>query len=183
MRRTLTDGFPGCEFEQMLASFAQSAWRFEAQPAYWVGYERKQFDLFLAGEPEPADRNADFAAWFTQIAGQVADGKTIGRVRIVEEPPTDYQRWMLWMDRWNTEAGETIQYLTRNAARAAGLPVDDGRDWWLFDDRRLMVMYFDDEHRRVRVELLEGEPEVEQALEWRRIAIEAATAEAAARHA
>jgi hypothetical protein len=41
-------------------------------------------------------------------------------VRVVETPPTDYQRWMRWMDRWNRAAGEDIKYLSRANARKAG---------------------------------------------------------------
>lgn len=170
MRTTIDDA----EYWRQLASYERSAWRFEQQPAYWVGYEREQFDRFLAGDPELPTDNTDLRDWFTQVGQQVTDGKTIGRVRIVEEPPTDYQRWMLWMDRWNRDAGETIQYLTRSAARDAGLPVDDGKDWWLFDDERLLLMHFDDEYRRIKAELLVDEPEVAQARAWRQAAIEAA---------
>jgi hypothetical protein len=174
MRRVLTDGGPGTEFWEQFTSFERSAWRFEQQPAYYLGYEREQFNRFLADDPAPPDENPDLRDWFAQTRHQVAEGKTIGRVRIIDEPTTDYQRWMQWMDRWNRDAGETIQYLTRAAARAAGLPVDGGNDWWLFDDQRLMLMHFDSEYRRIKVELLEGEPEVEQARRWRETAIAAA---------
>lgn len=174
MRRTLTDGGPGTEFWEAFTTFERSAWRLEHQPAYYIGYERVQFDCFLAGHPQSPDENDDLRDWFRQTRRLVAEGKTIGRVRVVDEPLTDYQRWMQWMDRWNRDAGETIQYLPRSAARAAGLPVDGGPDWWLLDDQRLMLMHFDDEYRRVKVELLVDEPEVDQAREWREQAIKAA---------
>lgn len=175
MRRTLTDGAPGTDFWNELADFKRSAWRFEQQPSYFLGYERAQFDKFLAGRPELPTRNQDLNDWFEQTRRHVAAGRTVGRVRVLDEPPTDYQRWMLWMDRWNREAGEVIQYLPRTAARAAGiLPAAGSTDWWLLDNERLLLMHFDDEYRRVRVDLLVDEPEVNQAREWRRLAIEAA---------
>jgi hypothetical protein len=175
MGRVLTDGGPGTEFWQEFKNFQHSAWRWEQQPAYFIGYEHEQFDRFLAGSPEPPTENADLGDWMAQVAEHVAEGKTYGRVRVVETPPTDYQRWMQWMDRWNREAGETIRYLTRQAARRAGIiPAIGPDDWWLFDDRRLVVMRFDKVGRRIQVEAFEDEPEVAQALKWRTRAIAAA---------
>lgn len=180
MRRILTDGEPGTEFWQVFETFEHSAWRWEQQPAYWMGYEREQFDKFLAGQPESPVENDELGSWMQQVAKHVnEDGKTYGRVRIVEDPPTDYQRWMQWMDRWNREAGEDILYLTRRGARAAGIiPAIGPDDWWLFDDRRLVVMHHDEQGRRIKAELLEYEPEVEAAIRWRARAIEAARQEA-----
>jgi hypothetical protein len=60
-----------------LRNYERSAWRFEAQPAYFVDYEREQFDRFLAGHPDSPDDNPDFHDWFTQIRRQVAEGKTM----------------------------------------------------------------------------------------------------------
>lgn len=181
MRREITDGGPETEFWQELAGFKRSAWRWEQQPAYWIGYELAQFDAFLAGHPQPADENPDLRDWFAQVRRQTHDeAKTVGRVRVVNDSITDYQRWMRWMDRWNRSAGETIQYLSRSGAEAAGLiPATGGTDWWLFDDERLMLMHFDDEYRRVKVEILVDEPEVEQARRWRALAIATANAELA----
>lgn len=176
MRRILTDGRPGTEFWQAFLLFKRSAWRWEQQPAYWMGYERQQFDMFLAGRPEPPSENKDLGEWMTQVREHVAAGKTYGRVRVVDTPPTDYQRWMQWMDRWNREAGEDIRYLTRDAARSAGIiPAIGPDDWWLFDDKRLLVMRHDDRGRRIQVEAFEDEPEVTQAVHWRSRALAVAT--------
>ena len=115
-----------------------------------------------------------------QVATHVAEGKTYGRVRVVETPPTDYQRWMQWMDRWNRAAGEDIRYLSRNYARRSGIiPAIGSDDWWLFDNKRLVVMRHDASGRRIGVEAFEGEPEVAQARKWRRRAIAAAMSETA----
>lgn len=174
MRKTITDE----EFWRQLAGYERSAWRFEQQPMYHVGYERRQFDDFLAGHPEPPTKNRELGAWMAQVARQTSEGKTVGRVRVVDDPITDYQRWLRWVDRWNREAGETIDYLSRRHAREVGLiPAVGDQDWWLFDDRRLMLMHFDDIGRSVRVELLEDEPEIVKAREFRDLAIRAAREE------
>lgn len=171
MRRVLTDGAPGTEFWQEFENFEYSAWRWEQQPAYFIGYEHEQFDKFLAGHPESPTENADLGDWMRQVAAHVAEGKTYGRVRVVETPPTDYQRWMQWMDTWNKGAGEEILYLPRPVAVEAGIiPQIGPDDWWLFDDRRLVIMRHDEVGRRVEVEVFEEEPEVAEALRWRRVA-------------
>ncbi|WP_155123665.1 MULTISPECIES: DUF6879 family protein [unclassified Actinoplanes] len=180
MRKVLTDGGPGTEFWRAFETFKRSAWRWEQQPAYHLGYEQAQFDQFLAGHPESPLENEELGSWMKQVAAHVNHGRTIGRVRIVETPPTDYQRWMRWMDKFNRGAGETIQYLTRHGAQKAGIiPGIGAEDWWLFDDRRLLLMRHDDKGRRVRVEAVEDEPEVEKAIWWRAQAIAAANREAA----
>jgi hypothetical protein len=174
MRKTITDA----EFWDQLASYEQSAWRFEQQPSYAVDYESKQFTDFLAGQPQPPTENPELGAWMRQVAQQVSDGKTMGRVRIVDDPITDYQRWMKWMDRWNREAGEVIDYLTRGYAVEVGLlPAASPADWWLFDDSRLMLMHFNADGVRTSVELVEDDPQVAEAIEFRRAAIAAARAE------
>jgi hypothetical protein len=175
MRRTLTDNGPGTEFWQAFETFERSAWRFEQQPAYFIGYEHQQFDDFLAGHPTPPTENPELGDWMRQVAGHVAAGRTVGRVRIVDEPITDYQRWMRWMDRWNREAGETIDYLSRSDAYRTGLlPAAGQHDWWLFDDLRLVLMYFDDKGVRVRAELVENELDVVGARWIRHEALRAA---------
>lgn len=162
-------------YSQQFAEFKRSAWRFEQQPAYAVDYERSQFERFLAGRPDPPDANPDLRSWFERVRWHASKGRTVGRVRIVDEPITDYQRWMRWMDRWNREAGETIDYLSRSRAREVGLlPMAGAQDWWLFDDERLVLMSFDPAGVRTRVELVEDELEVFGARSVREAAIRAA---------
>lgn len=171
MRKAITDE----EFWRQLAEFKRSAWRFEQQQSYNVDYEDRQFAHFLAGHPLPPTENKELGEWMVQVKRQTAEGKTVGRVRIVDEPLTDYQRWMQWMDHWNREAGETIDYLSRSRAHEVGLlPAAGEQDWWLFDDERLMLMFFDPAGVRIRVELVEDELEVVGARSIRDAAIRAA---------
>ncbi len=169
-------------YRRELASYKRSAWRFEQQTSYWLGYERAQFDRFLAGDPESPANNPDLLSWFDRVRSWTAQGRMIGSVRIVDDSHHDNQRWMQWMHRWNRDAGETIQYLSRGAAKEAGLiPQAGTEDWWLFDDQRLVLTSFDSEGRPVRYELVENEPAlIEQAIRWRAWAVAAANRESAA---
>jgi hypothetical protein len=80
------------EFGDLLRTIGSSAFRLETLDAYALDYERADFELFLAGRPEPPP----WQEWLDQVAAQTREGKTVSRVRILAEPPTDYQRWMLW---------------------------------------------------------------------------------------
>lgn len=160
------------EFWRQLRNFTRSAWRLELQPAYQVDYEDHQFAAFRSGRPVPPTDSPDLADWFRRAAEHVAAGRTMGRVRVVDHPATDYQRWLRWVDWWNIQAGETIQYLPRALAYRGGLlPAADGADWWLLDDVRLVVTYYDSVGRRTGVELVQDDPMVQQAREWRAVAI------------
>lgn len=169
MRRILTDGDFGTEFWQQLATYRNSAWRWENQPVYEITDEAASIDAFLANRPADPMDDPYLAPWMRQVSEQTAAGKAIGRVRVLEEPPTDYQRWELWLDAWNTAAGEEIQYLTRTQARrlADHAPFGDA-DWWLFDDARVMIMHFDARGRRIRVELSDEPEDVAAAIAFRR---------------
>lgn len=183
MRRTLTDAGPETEFWQQLRDYKTSAWRFEQQRQYDIGYERLQLQAFLSGAPESPLENDDLGTWMRQVAAQTAAGKTIGRVRIVDAPITDYQRWMAWMDQWNREAGEQIDYLLRSAlSQIPPAPFGDA-DWWLFDEgtpeARIMIMHFDDAGYRRLVELETDPASVEAAVDFRKRVVQLARGQGA----
>lgn len=165
----------GDQFSQMLATFRRSAFRFEQQPVYTVAYEHEIFERYKAGHRDRSPEVPVLAGWLDQIRRQVAEGKTITRVRIFDEPPTLYQQWEAHHSQWNEEAGETMYYLTRSQARKAGLlPAAGDKDWWLFDDTLLMEMSYDKQGHRTHTELTDEEASVQQARTWRDLAVRTA---------
>lgn len=185
MRRVLTDGGPGTEFWEQFPATRVSAWRFEQQRQYALGYEAAQFQAFLDGHPESPMDNPELGSWMRQVAAQTAAGMRVGRVRIVDEPLSDYQRWMRWMDHWNREAGETIDYLARRRLDRVGPTLRPrfapNADWWLLDAgtpaARLVLMHFDAAGVRVRAELSTDTYDLSLAEMWRDLLILAARAE------
>jgi hypothetical protein len=154
-------------FAAQLRDFRSTAFRWEVQRAYRVPEEDETVARFLAGHPEPPTEVPYLREWFNLVAGHTAAGRRIARVRVHEDPPTDYQRWERWIDRWNIGAGETITYLTRSDARAAGLlPAAGDADWWLLDSARLLVMHFDDAGTRTGAELITEPAAVARAHAW-----------------
>lgn len=168
MSRTLTDD----EWAELLKEFEHSAFRLEQQPSYMVDVETGTVARFLAGDPQDPREIPHLDSWFDQIARLTAEGRKVGRVRIVEDPPTGYQRWEQWLGRWNAEAGETIRYLTRQCALEVGvLPAAGSDDWWLLDDERLIVMHFDKDGRLGQTELVADPDRVTSAQSVRDLAI------------
>jgi hypothetical protein len=111
------------------ATFTASAWRLETLPQYLVDVEADRFAAFRAGRPLPPWPAAS-VEWFAGIADQVAAGKRWGRVRVVDQPLSDYTRFELECYADNVQAGEDV----RIAERADHPELADLReDFWLFD--------------------------------------------------
>ena len=112
------------------------AFRIEGKRLYRTSpAEAEALAGFLAGNPRPPSAFPVWQSWLDQVRTWTGQGKTIARVRIIDDPPTDYQRWSLWCARWHRDAGEDIRYLTREAANALGIPGATGRcsitiAWW-----------------------------------------------------
>ncbi|TCO56872.1 DUF6879 family protein [Actinocrispum wychmicini] len=126
----------GAEMAALFDGYQRTAWRFEAQPVYTMPDERASFTRFLAGEPKPSGHNED---WHLTVRSYVTLGKKIGRVRIVRQPLTDYQRYQLaWGIPGNIDAGEDIRILDVTGGDL-GLPT---QDFWMFDESIVVHLNF-----------------------------------------
>jgi hypothetical protein len=166
--RLLTDE----EFGQALRSFEHTAFRLELQGAYSEPSETALLAAFLSGDSFPATEVSELRDWYENVAAHVREGKRVERVRVQQEPPTNYQRFERWLDQWNLRAGEVIRYLSRERAHEIGLlPAAGDRDWWLLDSARLIVMRFDGKGHRIENELVTDPVTVLQACKWRDLAV------------
>ena len=166
--RPITDD----EYGALLAGFRRSAFKFETRDSYAIGEERADFERFLAGSPRPPDQAGWWKQYLDQAAEQARQGKTRVRVRVLAEPPTDYQRWLLWADPWYVAAGERIAYMTRSTAKRAMLPMWLGEDWWLLDDERVIHIRFT-EDGAVESRSVSDEPWiVSRFCRWRDLAVQ-----------
>jgi hypothetical protein len=161
------------QFGQALASFGHTAFRLELQSAYAEPCEADLLAAWNRGErPDPAETVPELRDWYEQVAGQARAGKRVERVRVQRLPPTPYQQFERWLDRWNLGAGEVMRYITRSRAEEIGLlPAAGDTDWWLLDSSRLVVMRFDRAGRRVGTELVTNPKAVIKACAWRDLAV------------
>jgi hypothetical protein len=95
------------DFGQLFESFTVSAFRLECLPAYDVteDAEREAFRRWRAGEQPQRDR-----AWLQTVRDAKERGAQMQRVRLVESPLTEYQRFELAHGYpANVAAGEDIR--------------------------------------------------------------------------
>lgn len=159
--------------DELLHSFRRSAFRLETRSAYALTYERADFEQFLAGSPVPPPELGWWQPWLEEIALLTSEGRTVSRVRVVDEPRTDYQKWEMWAAPWHSRAGECIGYITRTSARAIGLPLT--HDWWLLDDERVVAMWFTASGEISDRELITEPDAVARFCIWRDLAVRNAT--------
>jgi hypothetical protein len=140
-----TTPITGDQFAELLHSTRREAFRLELQPEYREPAEADLVARWLAGDrSDPTDHPAA-RSWFAGVKTLTEHGGRMLRVRVHDVPPTNYQRWERWLGRWNVAAGEEIRYLTRPDAQRVGLlPAAGDADWWLIDDRTLILMRFSD---------------------------------------
>jgi hypothetical protein len=151
-----------------LLSRAAEAFRFEARDSYAIGEERTEYAAFLKGVPRMPDQVGWWKQYLDQVAERARQGRERSRVRVLADPPTDYQRWLLWADPWYAEAGEDIRYLPRRKAREIGLP---DSDWWLLDDKRAVTLAFDDDGHVARRTLVAEPSLIARYRLWRDMAV------------
>jgi hypothetical protein len=130
------------------SGFQHTAWRLEARREYQVDYESDRYKTFLRGE-DPGTKGRE--TWLGTIREITGRGLRVERVRLFDQPPTDYQRFLLWGTSHTVAAGEDIRYLTRASSEEVGLPA---RDFWLFDSRVLGEFRYDGD-RSLGMELTE----------------------------
>lgn len=139
-------------FRRLFETFEHTAWRLESRRGYASDRQDPDYEEFLATGACPCDLTEP---WFANIRAQVDAGKTFGRVRIADEPPTDEQLFLLYYSRHNAASGEDIRYLWRE--RAAALPAED---FWIFDSRIVALLHFDDDDNMLGIELITEPAEV-----------------------
>jgi hypothetical protein len=120
--------------------FQRSAFRLELLDQYVAANEAEPFRRFLAGEPQdPAWRGP----WQEFVRSSLSDGKQMARVHVVDEPLSDYLQFELTCAYpANVDAGEDVRILPPYRHPAVSLP---SRDYWLFDDRAVVLMDYDED--------------------------------------
>jgi hypothetical protein len=152
---------PFASISHLFREFRHTAWRLETRRGYASDRKSPLWPRFLGGEDitqEPAN------AWRLNVEEQTAQGKRFGRVRLVDEPATEGQRFLLTRAPSNVAAGEDIRYLTRAQAEELRLP---DYDFWLFDSKILARFAFDEEDTTLGVYVTEDPAEVLAACQVR----------------
>lgn len=137
------------EFDRLFTQFEHSAWRLETRRRYASDELTDTYAQFMRGER--VDWKGVDAEWCSERREQVALGKRFERVRIIDNPPTAGQLYLLDNARRNSAVGEKILNLWREDADRLGLPTED---FWIFDSRLVALLNFDDAANLVSIELI-----------------------------
>ncbi|MCX5136458.1 hypothetical protein OOK06_30770 [Streptomyces sp. NBC_00340] len=133
----MPDLMPFDEITHLFTEFEHTAWRLETQCGYATDRDSPNWPSFQNGESfgyDPA------SPWQANVRKQTAAGKRIERVRLVDDPPTEGQRFLLATGHGNVAAGEDIRNLHRADALGLGLP---DYDLWMFDSRTVVRFNID----------------------------------------
>ncbi len=142
------------EFAKLFETFEHTAWHLETRRGYASDRDDDSYRAFV--ETGSALWDLD-NAWCTNITRQTAAGKEVGRVRVVDDPPTQGQLFLLDYAKCNAATGEDVRNLWRADAERLRLPAED---FWIFDSRLVALLVFDDTDDLLRVEVTTEPTEV-----------------------
>ncbi|WP_455361991.1 DUF6879 family protein [Streptomyces sp. SYSU K21746] len=145
---------PFDEITHLFAEFEHTAWRLETRRGYASDRQGARFQAFTRGIEPQAEPDHP---WNVNVRQKTAQGARFSRVRIIDEPPTDGQRFLMATAAGNVEAGEDIRVLPRSEAERLELP---DFDLWLFDSRVLVRMHIDDTDTTIGVEVVDDPAQV-----------------------
>ena len=152
---------PFASISHLFREFRHTAWRLETRRGYASDRNSPLWPRFLAGEDVA---NEPDNAWRENVRAQTAQGKRFERVRIVDEPASQGQAFLMARAVTNVAAGEDIRRLTRAEAERLRLP---DYDFWLFDSRVVARFAFDDTDTTLGVYVTEDPAEVLAACQAR----------------
>jgi hypothetical protein len=132
--------------DDCFSTYRLSAIRLECLPEYLGHGEAESFKAWRERRPRPerSVRNNDY---LREVAADVLDGRARGRVRIVDEPLSEYVRWELLSYAENAVAGEEIHIAVRQGgSEKAQRDLAGAADFWLFDqgeeDERAVLVHY-----------------------------------------
>ncbi|MFI2235631.1 DUF6879 family protein [Streptomyces chrestomyceticus] len=135
-------------FRRLFETFEHTAWRLETRRGYASDRQDPDYTAFVETGSAPCNPEE---AWFVNMRRQTGAGKRVGRVRIIDSPPTQEQLFLLDYARHNAAVGEDMRYLWRLDAERARLPHED---FWLFDSRLVALLRFDAADSLLDIELI-----------------------------
>ncbi len=124
------------ELDSLFTSFRREALHLEMRDAYGTAVELPHLRKWLDGEPDDLDW---LQGWFDTVRTGTAAGRSFRRARIVSEPVSEYQQWVLKDTHLYVEAGEDIRWVPRRLVSTIPLP---GNDFWLFDREHVVFLIF-----------------------------------------
>ncbi|MEU6936319.1 MULTISPECIES: DUF6879 family protein [Streptomyces] len=160
-RTTATAMVPFSEIASLFSEFKHTAFRLETRRVYASDRNSPKWARWKSGADIATEPDN---AWRENVRAQTVEGKRFERVRLVDQPLTEGQQFLLDSGRSNVAAGEDIRNLPRTQADRLGLP---DHDFWLFDSRLVARFVFGEDDTTLGVVLSEDPAEVALACQAR----------------
>lgn len=155
------------DFDALFDTFTHSAYRLETLPAYAIPREDASYRAFLDGTARP-ERSVRTSSWMRRIAITTAAGKVWTRTRVLDTPPTDYQRFQMPAYLESQTVGDRTSLVDR------GIVGDLGPDFWSFDHgtdhARVAVMRYGADGEFEGFDLVTDHDRIAEFAERRRLA-------------
>lgn len=150
------DFMPASELDSLFDKFQRSAFRLEGLPEYDAPSLREEYRSYCEGAFLSEEKNS---SWVARIRGWADSGKTVTRLRILPEPLTTYVKYELdWGYLYNAVAGEQIHLISEGFA--SSLVGEIPNDFWMFDNKRIADMRYNEDYLLLGTFLREDEEEV-----------------------
>lgn len=131
------------DFDGLFSTLKRSAFRLEQVHQYLVDEDDEAFTAWRQGQPLPPF-TVDTSPWLRLIADATAEGRRWSRVRIVDLPLSDYNRFRLATDAALVAAGDHVYVADRARHRDLDILRED---FWLFDDELAVTIQYDTDGR------------------------------------
>lgn len=125
------------ELGDLCRGITRSFVHLETRDSYGTEIELPHMAKWRRGEPDDSDW-LDW--WLEMLRGHRAAGRTCRRARVVSEPLSEYQRWVLSLAEDAVEAGEEISYLGR--PRLTNVMLPGSGDFYVFDDELVLFLHY-----------------------------------------
>ena len=153
---------------------AEREWfRLEALHSYRYPVETPRLRAYLAGEPY--DPSAEPREWYDYIQRRVGQGVRFSKVRVLRGPLSEYERWECEWSYTPTERHGQRTFIL-DLAEVTVPPALPEYDWWMFDERVVLRMHYDEGGTFVGAEVIDDTAQVAAHRRHRDVALAAAVA-------
>lgn len=143
--------------DYLFDNFSDYAFRLETLPYFASDTRKPGYTQFRETGSLPEDHNSE---WRSEVREGTRVGRTYQRLRLFSSPLTEYERYESASYSLSLRAGEDIRSVNRSS-------VPDARDFWIFDDKWIAYMKYDDRGELVTVDVHEmTEAEKNMARSW-----------------
>jgi hypothetical protein len=145
------------KLQQMLDNWdkaEKSVFRLESIPEYNIPGDIELFEKWKKGKLKINKNDS----WFNRLRNTKEKGISMQRVRIVPLPILDYIKYEMEFWKISRECGEVFLFLEESKYDQIkeGLNFNP-EDFWMFDDKNLVIFHYDETENLVSEEVVEDE--------------------------